>query len=102
MLLLWVFPQVLETLLRIKRHDPVIYKPEVAFFPDEEAQGEGEEEDEAAAAAVDDGSGARKRRKTEKPLHLRTLLAQQVRLTPNTHGTISRRMRRKCSCLLLA
>jgi U3 small nucleolar ribonucleoprotein component len=67
--------QVLETLVRIKRHDPAIYQKEVTFFSDEEDEQAGEDGEEAA----DDGLGARKRRKTEKPLHLRTLLARQVR-----------------------
>jgi hypothetical protein len=67
-------PQVLETLLRIRRQDPLIYQKDVRFFPEEEGQGEeadGEEEE-------DEEEGARKPKRDDKPMYLRTVLAQQV------------------------
>jgi hypothetical protein len=54
--------QVLETLVRIKRKDPVVYQKDVVLFP--------EESDAAAAASRGKASS--------KPVYLRTVIAKQV------------------------
>eukprot|EP00775_Hariotina_reticulata_P002953 gene2953-3238_t len=59
--------KVLETLVKIKQHDPVIYKKDVILFPEQAAQ---QVNGDAAAAA---SAG-----KKSKPLFLRTVLAQQA------------------------
>jgi hypothetical protein len=62
---------VLATLLKIRRHDPEVFQPDVKFFGDEEdAQEKGGGEEEGAEG---------KPRRKEKPMFLRTVLAQQVR-----------------------
>lgn len=60
--------QVLETLVRLKKKDPILKQPDVVLFP----QPEGSEGDTAAdEAAAADG-------KKSKPMYLRTVLAKQV------------------------
>jgi hypothetical protein len=63
--------QVLETLVRLKKKDPVLKQPDVVLFP-QQADDEGSEGDDGTAAAAD-GS------KKSKPMYLRTVLAKQVR-----------------------
>jgi hypothetical protein len=65
--------QVLETLLRIRRQDPLIYQKDVRFFPEEEGQGQEGEGDEEGA-----GKTKSKQQRDDKPMYLRTVLAQQV------------------------
>lgn len=66
-----LFAQVLETLVRIKRKDPVIFQKDVVLFPEETAA---DADGEAAAAA-----GEHKKEKgSSKPVYLRTVLAKQV------------------------
>ncbi len=60
-------PQVLSTLIKIRRHDPDVFQPEVRFFNDDDDDDE-EGDDEAGG-----GKG-----KKEKPIYLRSLLAQQA------------------------
>ncbi|WIA17436.1 hypothetical protein OEZ85_014286 [Tetradesmus obliquus] len=63
--------KVLETLVRIKRKDPVIFQKDVVLFPEETAA---DADGEAAAAA-----GEHKKEKgSSKPLYLRTVLAKQA------------------------
>lgn len=59
--------QVLETLVRIKRHDPVIYEKDTVLFPQQQL----DEADEEITA----GNNSKK---SSKPVFLRTVLAQQV------------------------
>jgi hypothetical protein len=59
--------QVLETLVRLKKNDPILKQPDVVLFP----QPEGSEGDAPADAAAADG-------KKSKPMYLRTVLAKQV------------------------
>jgi hypothetical protein len=58
---------VLETLVRIKRKDPVVYQKDVVLFPEEPPAADGD-------AAVTD----RKDRGSSKPVYLRTVIAKQV------------------------
>jgi hypothetical protein len=71
--LLAVLLQVLETLVRLKKKDPVLKQPEVVLFP-EPADSEGDEAAGQAAAAAAEG-------KKSKPMYLRTVLAKQVSLS---------------------
>lgn len=64
--------QVLETLVRLKRKDPVLKQPDVVLFPEPDDSGDDNDGDDAAAAAAGD-------KKSKKPMYLRTVLAQQVR-----------------------
>jgi hypothetical protein len=78
--------QVLETLVKIKQHDPVIYRKDVVLFPEEAEQQKNAVRDATLAAA-----GAAAGRKS-KPLFLRTVLAQQVgpcntQITPHLAGS---------------
>ncbi|KIY92930.1 hypothetical protein MNEG_15033 [Monoraphidium neglectum] len=59
---------VLSTLIKIRRHDPEVFKPEVHFFADDE---DGADED-------GDGGDGEGRGGKEKPMYLRSVLAQQV------------------------
>lgn len=61
---------ILQTLLRIRAKDPLIYQSNVYFFQ----RGEGEEEGEGADAGGDKGDAPKK----EKPLYLKDVLAKQV------------------------
>lgn len=61
--------QVLETLVRLKKKDPILKQPDVVLFPQPEGSEGDAPADEAAAAA--DG-------KKSKPMYLRTVLAKQV------------------------
>jgi len=58
---------IFETLLRIRKRDPVIYEKDVKFFKDEE------EEDEAA-----DGEDKGGKTDKKKPLYLKDMLAKQA------------------------
>lgn len=58
---------IFQTLLRIKRQDPAIYRPDVAFF--EEGDDDGDDQDEAE-------EGGSKRAK--RPMYLKDMLAKQV------------------------
>jgi hypothetical protein len=63
-----VSAQVLETLVRLKKKDPILKQPDVVLFLQPEGSKGGAAADEAAAA---DG-------KKSKPMYLRTVLAKQV------------------------
>lgn len=65
---LLVCVQVLETLVRLKKKDPVLKQPDVVLFP------QPADSDEGAEAAADGAEG-----KKAKPMYLRTVLAKQVR-----------------------
>lgn len=60
--------QVLETLVRLKKKDPILKQPDVVLFPQLRGS-EGDAPADAATAA--DG-------KKSKPMYLRTVLAKQV------------------------
>jgi hypothetical protein len=59
---------VLETLMRIKRKDPVVYQKDVVLFP---AEPDADADEEAAAEQ-------KKEKGSSKPMYLRTVLAKQV------------------------
>lgn len=70
--------RILETLLRIRRKDPAIYDPSVAFFPEADGadggagpQGEGE-------AQEDGGPDGKKHKRKEKKVFLKDVLARQA------------------------
>jgi len=70
--------QVLSTLLKIRRHDPDVFKPEVRFFDDDEEEEEGGEAGKGEGEGEEGGEEGSKRK--EKPMYLRSVLAQQVRV----------------------
>jgi len=59
---------IFDTLLRIKRKDPVIYQPEVHFFNKDDEEGEEDGKGLETSAAV----------KKSKPLYLKDIIARQV------------------------
>jgi hypothetical protein len=71
--------QVLETLVRLKKKDPVLKQPEVVLFPEPADSEEGEA---AGQAAAPEG-------KKSKPMYLRTVLAKQVSLAQQLLGSSS-------------
>jgi hypothetical protein len=72
--------QVLETLVRLKKNDPLLKQPDVVLFPKPADSEEGEE----------DGQQAAEGGKKSKPMYLRTVLAKQV-------GTWSDSRKSSCS-----
>lgn len=72
---------MLETLVRIKKKDPVVYQKDLVLFP------KPQEGDEAAGS----DAAANKASKGTKPVYLRTVLAKQV--SPWRHSW-------RCRCLL--
>lgn len=66
-----LFRQVLETLVRIKRHDPALYEKDTVIFPQQQ------QSDDADAEAAADGKGGSSKQ-SSKPVYLRTVLAQQA------------------------
>lgn len=55
--------------MRIKRQDPAIYEKDTVLFPQQQSD-EGSDDETAAAGGT----------KSSKPVYLRTVLAQQVRV----------------------
>lgn len=64
--------QVLETLVKIRRHDPSIYSQDVHFFPPAS-----ESDGTSVGEQQQQGDGSKKQK--DKPMYLREVIAKQVK-----------------------